>query len=182
MLQSIIVPSPVAGQLAKDRALGWGVVSGITSWRQWDSLGPVPGDRERMMHAVCLGAVCDHTAPFGSTADIGLTLLGRSRAQSRILSSHHLQNPRIPSARCFSSLAPSPSCCSVCWWPALGCPAFPSQQCSHPTHHTQTQPPAWHTHCTPSSHIPSPWSCLRPKPLHLLLLLVGKVKKNINDY
>lgn len=155
MLQSITVPT--AGQLAEDRALGLGVVSGITSWGQWDSLGPVPGDRERMMHAACLGAAST-TEPFGFTTDIRFTQLGRGRDQSSLLSDLHLQNPRIPSARCFSSSALSPSCCGLCWCPALGCPAFPSQQCSHPTQHTQTQPPALPgtSHCIPSSHTRSP--------------------------
>lgn len=68
-----------------------------------------------MMHTTCLGAVCDHTAPFRSTSDIRLTLLGRGRAQSIIFSNLYLQNPRIPSARCFSSSALSPSFCGVCW-------------------------------------------------------------------
>lgn len=154
MLQSITVPT--AGQLAEDRALGLGVVSGITSWGQWDSLGPVPGDRERMMHAACLGAAST-TEPFGFTTDIRFTQLGRGRDQSSLLSDLHLQNPRIPSARCFSSSALSPSCCGLCWCPALGCPAFPSQQCSHPTQHTDTATcTAWHLTLHPLLSHPQP--------------------------
>lgn len=159
MLQSITIPSPTAGQLAEDRALGWGVVSGITSWRQWHSLGPVPG--ERMMHSAHLGAACDHAAPFGSTIDIRLTLLGRGRAQNSTLSDLHLQNPRIPeSPQQGASLArhtrpPAAGCAADQRWVALLSPPS-SAAIPHTAHrHSRLHRMAPHT-VPPSSHTPQP--------------------------
>lgn len=82
-------------------------------------------------------------------------------------------------------------CCEIHWGQALdlaGSAAFPAGHASPCPH--AAQPP--HKGAVPHRGTPptplrtpprAPRRCLRPKPPHLLLRLVGKVKKkNINDY
>lgn len=181
MLQSITVPT--AGQLAEDRALGLGVVSGITSWGQWDSLGPVPGDRERMMHGACLGDVStlnqlDSQRTSGSPCWAG----AETRAAfCPIFTSRIPESPQQDASPARHSVPPAAGCAGDQCWVALLSPPS-SAAIPHTTHRHS------HLHCLAPHTAPppltptAPWSCPRPKPLHLLLLRVGKVKENINDY
>lgn len=180
VLQSITVLSPAAAQL------GWGLRLCQGVWHQqpegWGSQGQAQGmvRGSCMLHPWVLpGTALHHLHPRPSTHWAG--------AEPRA-AAWQLFNPRVPAPhKTLEKTFLQPGTRSLLLQDVLGTgavsPAFTSPRAPA----AQPSPAPAHRHtslCTPSHYptappFPSYPLFPHPRPLHLLLLLVGKVKKNI---